>query len=182
LERVVAFSRADGSFLENVQSYFTKFLYVAIPISIVVSFVFLFGIWYCLFKLGKLKKELKLKFNSRKSDFGDIGLSPERVNERWHKILGYLESLNPGDWKLAILEADIMLEEMVDKMGYQGEGLGEKLKSIERSDFSTLDKAWEAHKIRNSVAHEGTKFYITQGEARRVIGLFHDVFKEFRYI
>lgn len=106
----------------------------------------------------------------------------ERINSKWQNVEKHINSENPSDWKLAILEADIMLDEMLDKMGYQGETMGEKLKQIEPSDFTTLDSAWEAHKIRNSIAHEGSDFLINKREADRVIGLYKEVFLEFKYI
>lgn len=102
-------------------------------------------------------------------------------NARWQKVLKLINSEQTSDWKLAILESDIMLGELLESMGYQGDSIGEQLKKIEKSDFTTLDNAWEAHKIRNSIAHEG-EFLITQREASRVIRLYESVFTEFRYI
>ncbi|HEY4517854.1 MAG TPA: hypothetical protein VJI74_03125, partial [Candidatus Paceibacterota bacterium] len=85
-------------------------------------------------------------------------------------------------WKQAIIDADVLLERMIDVMGYRGENLGEKLKAIERSDFKNLDNAWEAHKIRNQVAHEGSNFVLTEREAKRVIDLYRQVFEEFKFL
>jgi transposase len=67
-------------------------------------------------------------------------------------------------------------------MGYMQESIGEKLKSIEPSDFTNIENAWEAHKIRNTIAHEGSEFLINEREAKRVIGLYESVFREFEYI
>ena len=103
-------------------------------------------------------------------------------NERWERVQELVHSPDAGNWRLAILEADIMLTDIVARMGYSGERLGEQLKQVEKSDFTTLDKAWEAHKIRNTIAHEGGDFILTQREARRVIVLYEDVFREFHYI
>ena len=107
---------------------------------------------------------------------------PEVVNEKWQRVLVHINSANPSDWKLAILECDIMLGEILEKMGYMQESIGEKLKSIEPSDFTNIENAWEAHKIRNSIAHEGSEFLINEREAKRVIGLYETVFREFEYI
>ncbi len=82
---------------------------------------------------------------------------------------------------MAIIEADLLLEDVITQMGYQGQSLGEKLKSIEQADFPMLQLAWEAHKVRNKIAHEGEKFILTQREARRVIDLFEVVLKDTRY-
>ena len=102
-------------------------------------------------------------------------------NDRWERIIQLVNSTAPSDWKIAIIEADMILEEMVAAMGYKGENLGEQLKTIERSDFETLDDAWEAHKVRNQIAHE-PGFELTQREAKIIVGLFENVFREFQFI
>lgn len=103
-------------------------------------------------------------------------------NDKWERVLAHIASENPSDWRLAILECDVILEEMAEVMGYRGENLGEKLKNVERSDFRTIDQAWEAHKVRNMIAHEGSDFLMSAHEAKRVVGLYQQVFEEFKYI
>lgn len=116
---------------------------------------------------------------------GEEEISPmqeKQSNARWMHILQLLESYNQNDWRQAIIEADIILEEMLEKMGYDGSTIGDKLKNVEASDFLTLNQAWEAHKIRNRIAHSGSEFKISQDESRRVIGLYQEVFEEFYFI
>lgn len=103
-------------------------------------------------------------------------------NERWEKIQEHVASENPSEWRLAIIEADVLLDEVVTKMGYRGDTLGEKLKQVVRGDMATLDNAWEAHKIRNQVAHEGSDFILTKREAKRVVELYASVFNEFKVV
>lgn len=104
-----------------------------------------------------------------------------RQDPRWERVQKALESENPADWKLAIIEADNMLDEMVRALRPSGENLGERLKSIEPSDFLTIQDAWEAHKVRNRIAHE-SDYQLTKRELARVIGLFKNVFEEFEVI
>ena len=108
--------------------------------------------------------------------------SPEHKNPQWERILFHSESVNENDWRLAILEADIMLGDMLEKMALPGESIGDKLKAVEKSDFLTVENAWEAHKVRNQIAHEGVSFILNQHEAKRVIGLYQSVFQEFQII
>lgn len=103
-------------------------------------------------------------------------------NERWTSVLNYLFSTNSGDWKLAILEADSMLDSLMDQLGFKGENLGEKLKGANREHFRSLTSAWEVHTIRNRIAHEGSSFEISQHEAKRIIALYEQIFREFGYI
>jgi len=104
------------------------------------------------------------------------------LTERWKNVMRHTESDNQNDWRQAIIEADIILGEILDKMGYRGESIGEKLKRVEKADFTTLDFAWEAHKVRNVIAHEGSNFVLSQHEAKRIIGMYRKVFEEFFYI
>ncbi len=113
-----------------------------------------------------------------------IGEAPKTEdvhNKRWAKIQGLIRSYNSNDWKQAIIEADIILDEMLKKMGYKGDSIGERLKTVEPSDFTTLDSAWEAHKFRNRIAHS-SDYNLSKDEAEDVIKLYEEVFKEFFYI
>jgi hypothetical protein len=103
-------------------------------------------------------------------------------NARWTHIQSLISSYNPSDWRQAIIEADIILEEMLDKMGYEGTTIGDKLKNVERSDFVTLDKAKSAHHVRNRIAHGGSEYRLTRESAEKTIKDFEQVFKEFYYI
>lgn len=103
-------------------------------------------------------------------------------NEKWEKVINYMNSTSPSDWRLAIMEADVMLEELLRTLGFHGDSVGEMLKSADKNEFSTLDDAWEAHKIRNAIAHAGTGFDLNERETKRVVALFEKVFKEFGVI
>lgn len=106
----------------------------------------------------------------------------KQKNERWERVETYMTSLNPSDWKIAILEADNILDQVVERMGYPGTTLGERMKNIEASDFPYLDETWEAHKTRNAIAHKGTDYELSRSDAERTINIYHRVFKELGYL
>ncbi len=106
----------------------------------------------------------------------------ERENKRWKHVQALIGSNNPNDWRMAVLEADSMLEDMTLAMNIPGDTLGERLKSIEPSDFLTLQNAWEAHKIRNQIAHQGSEFVLEYRVASQAIKNFESVFREFELI
>jgi hypothetical protein len=148
-------------------------------------------------KLKNKKKELQeereseILEQSNEDDFAPlipglpIGEAPATMNvsnRRWKNIQLLINSHNLNDWKQAIIEADILLDEMLDKMGYHGDSIGEKLKQIEASDFLTLNQAWEAHKVRNQIAHQGGNYILSRDEAEKVISLYEEVFREFYFI
>ena len=123
------------------------------PYSTVVSLLLLTGITYSYLRRHQLEGhgEPAHEAHAAGADTADAIVSP--TVQRWEKINAHLHSEKESDWRLAVLEADIMLDEFVTNLGYQGDSLGEKLKRIEKSDFTTLYSAWEAHALRNKIAH-----------------------------
>jgi hypothetical protein len=76
-------------------------------------------------------------------------------NPRWERVRELANTTSESDWRLAILEADIMLNDLLKEQGYRGEGIGERLRDANPLQFATLDLAWQAHKVRNDIAHAG---------------------------
>ncbi len=145
-----------------------------------VALLLLTAIIYTLIRISQVFGEYR---RQTKIEAAKTRVQTEISHPRWEKVLDHLSAENPNEWRLAILEADIILGEMLDKMGYgKGATIGERLKTIEESDFRTIDKAWEAHKARNMIAHEGSDYVLTQREAKRIVSLYEEVFHEFRYI
>lgn len=100
----------------------------------------------------------------------------EQVNIRWQTIMYHFSSANPNDWRAAIMDADIMLDELIAHLGYPGENLGERLKTIRLQDFPTLQLAWEAHKTRNKIAHE-PGYILSEKEKEVARKNFENVFR-----
>jgi hypothetical protein len=149
------------------------------PFALVLTLLLLTFIVYVKLRLRQLSKEEKKLFNREVSEVIPV---EKTLNEKWVKVQNHINSPNPNDWRMAIVEADIMLGEVLEKAGYHGDSIGDQLKSIERSDMLTLDSAWEAHKVRNLIAHEGSNYQLNERDARRTIDLYEKVFREFYYI
>ena len=124
----------------------------------------------------KLTKEAGAENNAK------ITLNSSGENKKWVEVQKHISSMNPSDWRMAILEADILLYEMLDQIGYDGDTIAEKLKAIEPSDFNTLDLAWRAHKVRNAISHEGSSYEMSYQQAKNTIELYQKVFEEFYFI
>ncbi len=112
----------------------------------------------------------------------DLDIQSHGPNKKWLNIEEKMSSQNEQDWRGAIVDADIILEEMLGKMGYVGAGIAEKLKQVDKADFKTLQNAWDAHKLRNRIAHEGSSFHLSRTEAEIAINNFKKVFEEFYFI
>lgn len=155
------------------------------------SLFFLTVISYCTVRMFEIRrKEHKhlqheiAEYAHRQKELEKKRQEGEEVskNPRWIKTLSYLFSQHASDWKLAVIEADSMLEDLMGQLGFKGENLGEKLKGATQDKFHNLTSAWEVHTIRNRIAHEGAVFELSQHEAKRAIALYEQIFREYGFI
>ena len=164
--------------------WIAKIIATLITISIPISVLMLIGVIYASERLKAIRRKEDLIFNTKvvPAYTEETSEADKELSERWRLVLQHIDSENPNDWKQAILDADVMLESMLSGLGYHGDTLGEKLTRAEKGDFKTISQAWEAHKVRNQIAHEGSAFALDKREARRIVMLFKEVFEEFYYI
>ncbi len=148
-----------------------------IIVGYTLSAAALFVIVYTTVRIQHIRHEEEKFYGTTLLEPGD-----EDKNPRWAHIQELMGSVNPSDWRTAIIEADILLDDVLSRQGYDGAGVGEKLKNVDRADFNTLQDAWEAHKVRNQIAHEGSSFDLSPALAQRTIGRYEAVFREFNLI
>lgn len=149
-----------------------------IVIGYALSVIGLFVIVYCTVRLFELRK--------REEEFyRTLIVLPDATSgthPRWTHIESLIGGASPSEWREAIIEADIMLDDALAKQGYVGDGVGEKLKAIEPAELSSLQDAWEAHKVRNQIAHAGSTYELSESLARRTIARYESVFRELKVI
>jgi len=163
-------------FTDNKSGFLDALFWVKI-ISAVLSLGFILGIIHNVMKLWKARRKQITELAKVV-----IETPPEERVQKWDKIKKYLESGNSSDWKMAVIEADSLLDEIIKKIGYGGETLGERLSKIKPAQFKGLQDAWEAHKVRNKIVHEGERYEISKSKAEKTIELYEKTFKELEYI
>lgn len=107
-----------------------------------------------------------------------IAKDGEAQHARWRHIESLMGSLNPSDWRQAIIEADIYLGDVLKREGLPGDTIGDMLKAMNPAQLDTLDDAWDAHRVRNEIAHQGSEFPLSEAMARRTIAKYENVFRE----
>jgi len=175
LQQIFGFSgpSATGGFDTIAHLASSAWLWISV-VGYLLSIVALVIIIYATIRLYEVRKR-------EDEYYGTLVLAPERAGSspRWTHIQTLIGSTSPSEWREAIIEADIMLDDMLTRQGYSGEGVGEKLRQVERSDFATLGDAQEAHGVRNRVAHQGSAYDLSQTLAQRTIARYEAVFREF---
>lgn len=173
---------SDSSFFGLSQSGFLSFFStiwgIIIILSFIISLIMLALYIYASIELEKLEEHevehLKAEAEAYAATTGGVHKA-----DRFGELQNHIDSTNPNDWKLAIIEADIILDDVLKHQGYAGTSLGERLRSISPATLASLDDAWQAHKVRNQIAHAGADFILTQKLARETINQYKRVFVEF---
>lgn len=134
---------------------------------------------YSIYKLTQLRRREKEAFLAI---FEANKEGEKKSTEWWDDIVDHIDTENEAQWKLALIDADKILEDALRSAGYSGVGVGELLKDAEdKHGFKTLQEAWEAHKVRNRIAHE-SGFQLSKHDAKNSVERYRKVFEEFGYL
>lgn len=175
-----------------------EFLETLRTFATILVILFIALVMYLLVRLYELKQEDKRKAllaAAQATMTGSGAASPVSIgivlptaapslqsNPVWEGIRAKLLSDNQSDWRLGIIEADIYMDRVLDDKGYHGETTSDKLKQLTPAQLASVQIAWEAHKVRNRIAHDGAAFELSQPEVRRILSYFEIVFRDLEVI
>ncbi|MEI8343746.1 MAG: hypothetical protein WCF93_02210 [Candidatus Moraniibacteriota bacterium] len=104
-------------------------------------------------------------------------VSKRKMRKRWNNILGRLESGNTSQYKVAIIEADALVEEFLKGVGYRGENMTQKLEQVGQTHLDEhRETLIEVHKLRNRIVHEAD-FELDQETAKDAIKVYENFLK-----
>jgi len=140
-----------------------------LKISFIVFSLFLLGfIIFALIKTTWLKRLIIYDLQ----EFLTYRPYGSRKSEKdWQKIKNRLETDMESEYKLAVIEADSIFNEILKRMGFGGESLGERLEKLTVASLPNINEAREAHKIRNNIIHDPT-YKLTLDEAKKIIIIY----------
>ncbi len=144
-------------------------------VCLILGLLFLYLFFYSVYKTKKIRDKEKEEFMAQFT----LAADPKTLkSEEWQDILDHIGSENESQWKLALIDADKILENLLREAGFSGEGVGEMLKKAEAEGrLRSLQDAWQAHKIRNRIAHE-VGFVLTKREAKVAVESYKKAFEE----
>jgi hypothetical protein len=142
------------------------------------GFFFLgYTIW-ALFKTSWLQKAIliDLKEFLTYKPFYSKTFSP-----KWKKIKKRLESGIESDLKLAVIEADNLLNEVMEKIGYREPTLTEKLEKITPEIIANLNELKEVRKIRDDIV-EDPNYRLTIEDAKAILKVYEKTMEDLQAI
>lgn len=153
---------AELLFRLKLMSAIFSILFFALAVYFIVLFQKLIGV-----KIAMIRSMLRVPESA----------SGGALTSKWEEIMRHFGSEKEAEWKFAIIEADKLVDDLLKTAGYTGDTMGERLMGIEKVQLLSLDGLWEAHKIRNKLAHD-TNYFLRYAEARIAIRLYEETLRE----
>ncbi len=95
----------------------------------------------------------------------------------WNKIMRRLETGIESEYKLAILEADAVLDNTLKRMGFGGETLGERLGNLTSATLPNIEEVEKAHKIRNNIVHDPS-YKLSLDETKEILAIYEQALRD----
>jgi hypothetical protein len=143
-------------------------------ISIILTLIFGAVVAVIMIKMSNLIKEeiteIKAELNPPKE-----AVTP--YDNRWQEIKNHVNSFKESEWKLAVIEADKLVDDALKAAGFPGESMGERLMLIKPGQLLNLQYLWDAHKLRNLLVHDAN-YQVTHRQAIWAVEAFERVLRE----
>lgn len=108
-------------------------------------------------------------------------LSKVEMKKQWDKVEQRLGSGNPSEYKVAILEADAIVEGILKDTGYDsGADMAQKIEMLrvtQPDDAAMID---EVHRIRNRIVFE-QDFHLDHAQTEKALETYKSYLKKFDY-
>lgn len=103
------------------------------------------------------------------------GMTRQEIAKRWADVEKAVTMNGLMGAKLAVLEADNLLDAGLKSIMMPGDTLGERLK-VACYKYPALQRVWWAHKLRNQIAHDASA-QLTVRQAKLAIDEFEKALK-----
>lgn len=141
------------------------------PIKVIfISFGVFFLVFVIYFMLNS--SWLQYKFLEDVTEFFSWQAYGQReMAKQWSKIRKRTESGAESDYKLAIIDADDLLGEVLDNRGYDGKDFEESIKKAGRLITPILNDVLAAHNTRNSIVYN-PDYKLSVAEAKKILDIY----------
>lgn len=171
--------KADGTMGASAwaQAFVFAWNGVLKPIYLSLSVVLIaIGIFACI-KFWPMRAKVhfneKPTMNIRKEDRKK---NPRIVNG-WEAVAARANTRTEENIRLAILEADALVDTFLKDAGYEGDHMADRLGKIRRDEVKSLERVWRAHRVRNDIAHT-PGYKLSDRQAQETLTAFRDFLME----
>ncbi len=170
-------SEANGNILKDIISFifypeFSGWFLIVKIVFMAISAFFLIFIILALIKTSWLKY-LFLYDLFEFITYRPFGL--KKMEKSWKKVVAKLDTGLESEYKLAIIEADNILNDTLKAMGFSGESLGQRLEKITPATITNIEEVKQAHQVRNDIIHD-PNYKLSSDQAKKILLVFEKTF------
>lgn len=92
----------------------------------------------------------------------------KELNRRWRAIIKRTDTGSEKEYKLAIMEADDFLKQVLEDADFQGKNMEELVKAAGRRVVSNTDDILAAHQVRNVLVYD-VNYKLDANQARKIL-------------
>ena len=120
---------------------------------------------------------LQYKFLEDTSEFfSSQAYGTKQMAKKWERIKKRTASGTEADYKLAIIDADDLLAEVLDARGYEGKDFKETIEKASRLLSSISGDILAAHEVRNSIVYS-PDYKISTEQAKKILDTYESAVK-----
>ena len=176
-ELIISLNKFIAEFFANLVNFYLDKLWLLNFIAFILSAILVWLVVFYIIKLNLIDEKvasLEVKY------FGLRDFGKRYSVKAWKTIKKRLETKNETQIKIALEEADKILDEVLKAGAYPGEDLEERLSHLTSEKITNSQELLEAHKIAARAKEED--FKITFEEAVNVLKVYQQSFREFGLI
>ena len=103
-------------------------------------------------------------------------IKKSKYKERWEEINKHLAAEDISKAKVAVIEADQMFSEILEKIGYKGKDTGARIAAVRPGQLIGLEEATQSHEIFKKVVRN-SKHDIDLAEMKTALAGYEKVFR-----
>ncbi|OGY98563.1 MAG: hypothetical protein A3A43_03035 [Candidatus Liptonbacteria bacterium RIFCSPLOWO2_01_FULL_56_20] len=145
-----------------------RFIFTAVDVALIAVF------FYAVFRALHFRPKFLAGGRPSKKVFT---LGAKLYEERWGAIMQKYAQGTPEGMRVAIIEADALVDEALKQMGLTGEHMADRLARIQPDEVTTLERLWRAHRLRNDLVHTAG-FRISPQDAKNTLEDYEAFLKE----
>ena len=159
------------------------------PVFIGLNIVLLLVMTYSIIKVWPIRQKISIFSNPHAHAHGPAhAASPGQpaapahnpaILKHWTDIVKRANTGTPENLRWAIMEADALVDMVLKQRQTAGDTMADRLANFRREDYKTVDKLWDAHRLRNDIAHT-PGFKLSSRQAEKALLGFRDFLKELK--
>lgn len=147
---------------------------IGVTATVVMGFLF---VWILLKMRGFLVEKVAEKVAGIETGLNPPSKGEGKYDAKWKEVKEHIASAREAEWKFAVIEADKIVEEILNQAGFPGETMGEQLTLITPEQLASLNDLWSAHKLRNLIAHD-PNYKVNRSQAKEAVENYEKALRE----